>query len=91
MITEWNGVIHFLTGFENNGGSYFNFILSNGARSTQIDKNIDYHTHMIPSGSLKIIRKVHIHHGYGTITGFSFFDEGGVLLYEIGRTGHGYK
>ncbi len=41
MMREWRGVLHTLVGFGNNRedgtGAYYNFILSNGTRSTQRD------------------------------------------------------
>jgi hypothetical protein len=57
MIEKWNGVLHSLCGFENDRedgwGSDFNFILSNGTRSTQIDylAPTDY-TEMMPADAL---------------------------------------
>ncbi len=39
MVEKWNGVLHSLSGFENNEPygvvNYFNFVLSNGDRSNQ--------------------------------------------------------
>jgi len=43
MIAKWPGVIYTLAGFEKetqkNNDCYFNFILSDGTRSTQRDEN----------------------------------------------------
>ncbi len=67
-----------LIGFENNKkdgtGAYFNWILSNGARSTQRDKGITYYDHMIPKDTLKKIKSVTIYY-LNCIAGFSFFDK----------------
>ncbi len=77
-----NGDVNFLAGFENDQecgtGSCFNFILSNGCRSTQKDKkhNTKY-THMIPRGALKIIRSANILYSYDQVQGFEFFDKDG--------------
>ncbi len=40
---------------------------------------------MLPEGSHNKIRLVSIHY-FGCITGFSFFDKEGALLWKIGRT-----
>ncbi len=69
MIREWRGVLHTLIGFENNKGDgrgyAFNFILSNGTRSTQRDRyrrtKYDY---MIPADAHNKIRSVTIHYNY---------------------------
>ncbi len=85
------GTINLLVGFENNKkygtGYYFNFILSNGTRSTQRDehKPTDY-DHMIPTDSLKTVRSVTIHYNPDAIGGFSFFDKDRTLLLRIGVT-----
>ncbi len=65
----------------------FNFILSNGYRSTQRDEDdpTDY-THMIPKYALNKIGSVTIHYNR-CICGFSFFDKDGALLWKIGNTG----
>jgi hypothetical protein len=85
-----SGVLHCLTGFENNQqygtGWRFNFILCNGDRSKQRDKKMTYYTHMMPEGSHKLIRSVTIHHYSGCIIGFSFFDKERALLWKIGDT-----
>ena len=41
---------------------------------------------MIPADALHKIRSVNIHHDNRWITGFSFFDKDGALLWEIGYT-----
>ena len=46
---------------------------------------------MIPADALNKIKSVTIHHIYVHITGFSFFDKDGALLWKIGRTGSGKK
>ena len=90
MMRESRGVLHTLVGFENSmkdgTNAHFNFILSNGTRSTQRDWGYptDY-THMIPADSLNKIRSVKIHY-YDHIVGFSFFDKDGALLWGIGNT-----
>ena len=86
-----SGELYNLTGFENSSKDgtdlAFNFVLSNGTRSTQKDKNHPTgHTHMIPEDALKKTRRVTIHHAGGCITGFSFFDKDGQLLWKIGMT-----
>ncbi len=56
----------YLIGFENNSkdgiGFFFNWMLSNGDRSTQRDKGHTYYDHMIPADALKKIRRVTIYH-----------------------------
>ncbi len=64
-----NGALVTLIGFENNKkddqGNMFNFIMSNGARSTQRDpSNRTDHTFMIPADAIKRIRSVTIHYTY---------------------------
>ncbi len=59
-------------------------ILSNGDRSQQRDKYTTYYDHMMPEGSHTMIRTVTINHSIHSITGFSFFDKEGALLWEIG-------
>jgi len=61
MIEKWNGVLYSLCGFENNlpngKGEHFNFVLSNGTRSTQRDEGrLTNHTFMIPADALNKIR-----------------------------------
>ena len=81
MIEEWDGVLHTLTGMENNSEknvtkgiiNNFNFIMSNGKRTSQRDEGKKYYTHMMPAD--KKIRSVAIHHINGNITGFQFFDK----------------
>ncbi len=68
---------------------YFNFILSNGAQSTQRDENYPTdHTFMMPTDALKQIRSVTIHYLPNVnILGFSFFDKDGArLLWKHGHT-----
>ncbi len=87
-----NGALHTLAGFENSEesglGVCWNFILSNGTRSSQRDKiRPTKYDHFIPSDALNKIRSVDIHYYYtDCITGFSFFDKDGALLWEIGET-----
>ncbi len=86
MMREWRGVLHQLVGFENERqdgeGSSHNFILSNGTRSAQRVKGYETkYTFMIPADALNRIRSVAIYHEHGCITGFSFFDKDGVLLW----------
>ncbi len=89
MMRDWRGVLHTLIGFENyeedGKGIEFNFILSNGARSTQRDENWPTkYSFLIPKDALNKIRSVKIHDRYDCIHGFSFFDKDGALLWEIG-------
>ncbi len=91
-IREWRGVFHYLAGFENNylngTGSFFNFILCNGARSKQRDEYYpnDF-THMLPAGSHNEIRSVTIYF-FKTIAGFKFYDKEGEHCWKIGVTTH---
>jgi hypothetical protein len=94
MVEKWNGVLYSLSGFEislpDGEGVHLNFVLSNGARSTQIaqrDDDLYYFDHMIPADALKRIRSVNIHYNDYYITGFFFFDKNGALLWEIRTTG----
>ena len=67
----------------------FNFILSNGTRSTQRDEGYPTkYTHMIPADTLNTVRSVTIHMFdlFSNINGFSFFDKDGALLWKIGDT-----
>ncbi len=91
FLQEWfkTRAIIQLVGFENNNkngtGCHFNFILSNGTRSTQRDaRNPTYFTHFIPKDALNKIRTVTIHHYSDCIQGFEFFDKDGALLWKIG-------
>ncbi len=93
FLQEWfkTGAINQLVGFENDEedglGRLFNFILSNGTRSTQRDE--DYPTkydHMLPTDALNKIRSVTIHHNTFCIFGFKFFDKDGALLWKHGWT-----
>ena len=94
ILQEWfkTRALHTLVGFESNmkdgcDSSHFNFILSNGTRSTQRDKRYPTdHTHMIPKDAIKKIRSVTIHYYNDGIYGFSFLDKDGALLYKIGLT-----
>ncbi len=83
-MLQKNGALHTLVGFENNQqdgtGFCFNFILSNGTRSTQRDEDfLTKYDFMIPTDALNKIRRVNIHYTY-RIRGFSFFDKDGALL-----------
>ena len=89
-----NGALHTLAGFENEyedgEGYFFNFILSNGTRSTQRDERYPTnYTYMIPKDALNKIRRVSIHYN-NLIGGFSFFDKDGALLWKIGNTANQY-
>ncbi len=96
FLQEWfkTGAISQLVGFQNNlkdgTGGYFNFILSNGTRSTQKDDGYTYYDHIIPADALNKIRSVTIYYYEyrNCIAGFSFFDKDGALLWEIGWTTH---
>jgi hypothetical protein len=64
--------------------------------STQRDdskrKNPTIFTHMVPKESYNRIRSINIHYYHGGhISGFSFFDKDGSLLWNIGRTDGWYK
>ena len=83
-----SGVLHSLCGLEHESGhgkgKRYNFILSNGQRSTERD---NYHptdfTFMIPA--YKMIKSVDIIYTQGwCIMGFKFFGKDKVLLFEIG-------
>ncbi len=90
MIEQQRGVLHHLAGVENSNkkgtGEAFNWILSNGERSTQREEEYPTnYTHMLPEGSHKMIRSVRIHYTW-CIYGFSFLDKEGALLWVIGNT-----
>jgi len=96
ILNEWfkTRALHTLAGFENNSeygaDNPFNFILSNGTRSTQRDEGLETdHTHMIPKDVINKIRSVAIIHNTYCIYSFSFFDKDGALLWEIGYTSIG--
>ncbi len=92
ILQEWfkTRALHTLIGFENNSEDgdcfVFNFILSNGDRSTQRDEGCKYIDHMIPADALNKLRSVTIHAYSNIIRGFSFFDKDGALLLKIGWT-----
>ncbi len=90
MMRQWRGVLHTLFGFENDSSNgrdnLFNFILSNGTRSTQKDKWPTDYTFMIPKDALNKIRSVTINHNMQSIFGFEFFDKDGALLWDTGYT-----
>jgi hypothetical protein len=95
MMREWRGVLPTLIGFENNEkdgkGNSFNFILSNGTRSTQRDKKYPTkYTHMMPADAHNKIRSVTIKYNNHCIWGFSFFDKYGALLWYHGFTTESY-
>ncbi len=75
---------------ENGTGNLFNWILSNGTRSTRRDGGKKYYDHMIPKDALNKIRSVTIQYDR-CIRGFSFFDKDGALLWEIGWIKSSYK
>ncbi len=89
MMRTRRGLLHTLVGFQNRqsgGGYFFNFILSNGARSTQRDKSYPTdHTFMIPADAINRIRSVTIYYTH-CIRSFFFFDKDGKKLYKIGDT-----
>jgi hypothetical protein len=89
-----SGVTNSLAGFEIienkdvlDETTAFNFILSNGSRSTQDDYYDEYYdeeieTHMLPKDADKIIRSVNVYYQPGgCIAGFVFRDEDGKLLW----------
>ncbi len=85
------GVLHTLAGFENDyedgEGVRFNFILSNGTRSTQTDNGYETKfSFMMPKNALYKIRSVTIFQNYNGIGGFHFFDKDGEELWKIGLT-----
>ncbi len=93
ILNEWlkTRALHTFVGFENNfrcgKGKLFNFILSNGTRSTQRDEeDPTKYTFKIPAYVLNKIRRVSIHYYDYHIEGFSFFDKDGALLWSIGLT-----
>ncbi len=45
---------------------------------------------MMPEGTSRRIRSVHIHYGYASICGFQFYDKEGALIWKIGRIFPGY-
>ncbi len=81
-------MLHTLTGVANNAKNGYeaqmNFILSNGQQSTQIDEDETYYDHMIPNDAHKRIRYVEIYYLIDCITGFSFLDKEGALIWGIG-------
>jgi hypothetical protein len=86
-----NGVLHSLTGLQTNvsNGAHFNFIVSNGDRSKQRDKDFPTNsTNMIPEGAK--IRSVDIYYYEGSlsyITGFEFFDGERRSIFKVGMIG----
>ncbi len=83
-----SGVLHTLVGFgtsKQGSGSFFNFVLSNGAKSQQRDVGMTYYNHMMPEGSHKRIKSVEIYHGSDIILGFVFFDKHQKLIFKIGE------
>jgi hypothetical protein len=75
----------------NGKGMCFNFVLSNGTRSTQSHQGREtFYTIMIPADALNKIRSVTIHYSLW-IEGFSFFDKNGALLWEIEDTDSKWK
>ncbi len=81
-----SGDVYFLAGIESNEpdntGWFFNFIFSNGKRSTQRDQGEIYHDHMIPADAHSRIRSIIIYYGYDYIDGFSFFDKQGLPIWK---------
>ena len=88
-----NHLIGFGNDRQNGTGIHFNFILSNGNRSTQKDKGKTYYDNMIPADTLHKIRSVKIYYPIypdSCIYCFCFFDKDGALLWEIGDTTQKY-
>jgi len=90
------GKRHYLVGFENNiknaTGNRFNFVLSNGLRSTQKDENcLTSYDFILPAHTTTSIRRVIIHFCSYSIGGFSFLDKDGATLFEIGATWLGFN
>ena len=86
-----SGDFNFLAGFENDRdgtGIYFNFIMSNGCRSSQSDRawHWPHHDYMMPKDAEKMIGsvKIYYHHQGNFIVGFSFFDKHQSLIWQIG-------
>jgi hypothetical protein len=79
-------LINFEKNEEDGKDPIFNFILSNGTRSTQRDENYPTnYSFIIPADELNKIRSVTIHYVHNLhILGFSFFDKVGALLWKIG-------
>ena len=71
-------------------GILFNFVFSNGQRSTKRDWKTNYYDHPISEDAIPRIRAVDIHYSDYSIRGFSFFDKDGALLYKIGNTYPGF-
>jgi hypothetical protein len=92
ILQEWfkTRAINQLIGFENESekgkGNCFNFILSNGTRSTQRGRggHETKYTFMIPADAINKIRSVTIHYTPFSIQGFWFFDKDGALLWKHG-------
>ena len=77
-----------LIGFENwkedGVWNMFNFVLSNGARSTQRDENYPTtYSHCFPKGAISRVRSVTVNYA-DCIGGFQFFDKDGALLWKYG-------
>ncbi len=80
-------LIGFRSSEEDGRDWHLNFILSNGAQSTQRDEKYQTkYDHMIPADALNKIRSVSIFYINGITTGFHFFDKDGALLWKTGDT-----
>ena len=84
------GVLHHLIGLENNEkdgtGPCWNFILSNGQRSTQRDEDWPTnYTFKMSEGAEKMIKQVKIYDYDGMITGFMFLDKDNNKIWKIGK------
>ena len=86
-----NGMTPYIKGVLNDEveGCCFNWILSNGDRSNQSDK--DYptsKTQIMPEGAHKRIKSVDIiYNNNRCIYGFQFFDKENKFIWQIGTTG----
>ncbi len=98
ILQEWfkTGTMSQLVGFETEREDAkwcaFNFIMSNGTRSSaQRDEHVDSdedwpprYDHMIPKDAIERTRSVSICHCHETICAFSGFDKDGAPLWEFG-------
>ncbi len=84
-------MLHTLDGFEvSSDGFLSNFILSNGERSYQRDKDLRYFTHLIPAEKEESIKSVNIYYHNGGIYGLSFFAKDKLPFSKTGRTEDAY-
>jgi hypothetical protein len=74
-----------LYAFENNnGGTAFNFVLSNGMKTNQKDPNTNYTLFNMHEDTHKKTRKVQIYTNGLNVCGFKFFDKNSVQLFRVG-------